>query len=153
MRETPLYDDVLIPTDGSQTVDQTLEHALPIAANNDATIHALSIVDARIVQAAADDTREEITTQLERECDAAAAAVVDRASETGLEAVTSVRRGTPAKAILEYTDENEIDLIVIGTHGKSPREKQITLGSVSERVVDRSPVPVFVVRSVEDPSG
>ena len=152
MRETPLYDEVLIPTDGSRTVDQTLEHALPIAATNDARVHALSIVDTRIVQAATDETRDKITEQLERESDAAVADVVERATEIGLGAVKIVQRGTPAKAILEYADENDIDLIVIGTHGKSPREKQITLGSVSERVVDRSPVPVFVVRSAEDPS-
>lgn len=144
-----MYDNILLPTDGSDTVERTIEHALPIARDNDATIHAISVVDTRIVQAATGETREKITSQLEDGASSATAAVAARASEAGLETVESVERGTPAKAILEYASESDIDLIVIGTHGKSPREKQITMGSVSERVVDRSPVPVFVVRGAE----
>ena len=142
-----MYDDVLIPTDGSSTVDQTLEHALSIAADNDATVHALSVVDTRLVQAATGETRAEVEAELERESEAAVDAVVDRAAEAGLETVEAVERGTPSKTILDYADEHGIDLIVIGTHGKSPREKQITMGSVSERVVDKASIPVFVVRS------
>ena len=142
-----MYDDVLIPTDGSATVDQTLEHALPIAADNDATVHALSVVDSRIVQAATGETRAEIEAKLERESEKAVAEVVDRAAEAGLEAIEAVASGTPSKAILEYADAEGVDLIAIGTHGKSPREKQITMGSVSERVVDKASIPVFVVRS------
>lgn len=145
-----MYDTILVPTDGSDTVDRTIAHALPIAIDNDATIHALSVVDTRIVQAATGETREEIKSQLEAGASAATAAVATRAREAGLEAVESVERGTPAKAILEYAGESDIDLIVIGTHGKTPREKQITMGSVSERVVDRSPVPVFVVRGADN---
>lgn len=148
-----MYDDVLIPTDGSATVDRTLEHALPIAADNDATVHALSVVDTRIVQAATDETRAEIDETLERESEAAVAEVGDRAAEVGLETVETVARGTPSKAILEYAEDEGIDLIVIGTHGKSPREKQITMGSVSERVVDGASIPVLVVRNAGESDG
>ncbi|MFC7230927.1 universal stress protein [Saliphagus sp. GCM10025308] len=144
-----MYDEILIPTDGSTTIDQTLEHALPIAADNDARVHALSVIDTRIVQAATGETREEIKTQLERESESAVADVTERASDAGLEGVEAVERGTPAKAILEYAETHDVDLIVIGTHGKSPREKRITMGSVSERVVDKSPIPVFVIRSAD----
>jgi len=147
-----MYDNILIPTDGSQTVEQTLEHALPIATDNDATVHALSVVDTRIIQAACGDTREEMTAQLERESESAAAAVADRATAVGLDATEAVEHGTPAKTILEYTDERGVDLIIIGTHGKSPREKRMSMGSVSERVVDKSSVPVFVVQSANSPS-
>lgn len=141
-----MYDDVLVPTDGSGTVSQTLEHALPIAADNDATVHALYVIDTRIVQAATDETRPEIETKLEDEGEEAVATVSERAAEAGLETTEAVRRGTPSKTILEYADEEGIDLITIGTHGKSPREKQFSMGSVSERVVDDATIPVFVVR-------
>ncbi|WIV66921.1 universal stress protein [Natrialbaceae archaeon AArc-T1-2] len=141
-----MYDDVLVPTDGSATVAQTLEHAIPIAADNDATIHALYVIDTRILQAATDETRTEIETKLEDEGEDAVAAVADRAAEASLETTESVRRGTPSKTILEYADEEDIDLITIGTHGKSAREKQFSMGSVSERVVDDAATPVFVVR-------
>ncbi|MFC4246354.1 universal stress protein [Natribaculum luteum] len=145
-----MYDNVLVPTDGSSTVRQTLEHALPIAETNDATVHALYVVDTRLLQAATDGTRAEIEANLEGEGRDAVADVADRASEAGLETVEEVRHGTPDKEILRYADDVDADLIVIGTQGKSPREKQISMGSVSERVVDNASVPVFVVRDASD---
>ncbi|WP_265111653.1 universal stress protein [Halosolutus halophilus] len=145
-----MYDDILIPTDGSSTVPETLAHGLPIAATNDATVHALYVVDSRITAAASDEMGSDLEQSLEAEGREAVAAVEDRAAAEGLDAVGEVREGTPSKAILEYADENGIDLIVIGTRGKSPREKVTSLGSVSERVVDNASIPVFVVRGAGD---
>lgn len=144
-----MYDDILIPTDGSETISETLAHGLPIAEQNDATLHSLYVVDSRITAAATDDAGPELERSLEEEGHEAVAAVDERASQRGLETETDVRKGTPSKAILEYADEHGIDLIVIGTRGKSPREKVTSLGSVSERVVDNASIPVFVVRDVD----
>lgn len=141
-----MYDDVLVPTDGSATIPETLSHGLPIAEANDATVHALYVVDSRITNAADDGARTDLQDSLEGEGEQAVADVVDAAAERDLETVAEVRRGTPSKTILEYAEEAGIDLIVIGTRGKSPREKVTSLGSVSERVVDNASVPVFVVR-------
>ncbi|NUC72035.1 universal stress protein [Haloterrigena sp. SYSU A558-1] len=141
-----MYDDILIPTDGSETIAETLAHGLPIAEHNDATVHSLYVVDSRVTAAATDETGPELEASLEDEGREAVADVADRADRRGLETVTDVRKGTPSKAILEYADEHGIDLIVIGTRGKSPREKIASLGSVSERVVDNAEIPVFVVR-------
>jgi len=145
-----MYDDVLIPTDGSDTISQTLAHGLPIAANNDATVHSLYVVDSRVTAAAGEDTSTDLERTLEDEGQKAVATVAERATAEGLETVSEVRQGTPAKTILEYADEQGIDLIVIGTRGKSPREKVTSLGSVSERVVDNASIPVFVVRNAGD---
>ncbi|MFP8954944.1 universal stress protein [Natrialbaceae archaeon A-arb3/5] len=144
-----MYDDVLVPTDGSDTIDETLSHGLPIADANDATVHALYVIDSRITAAAGGEDGDSLERSLEAEGDDAVAAVEARATDAGLDTVSDVRKGTPAKTILDYTDEHGIDLVVIGTTGKSPREKVTSLGSVSERVVDNASVPVFVVRNVE----
>ena len=141
-----MYDDILIPTDGSQTTAETLAHGLPIADDNDATVHALYVVDSRITAAATDETSPDLEQSLTEEGEEAVATVADEAATHDLETVADVRKGTPSKTILEYADEQGIDLIVIGTRGKSPREKVTSLGSVSERVVDNASVPVFVVR-------
>jgi nucleotide-binding universal stress UspA family protein len=53
--------------------------------------------------------------------------------------------GDPADEILSYVDENESDLVVIATHGRSGLDR-LLLGSVTERVLRRSPSPVFVVK-------
>ncbi len=142
-----MYDSILVPTDGSDVVDRTLDHALPIAEWSDATVHALYVIDQRITQAADDDTTAEVRSSLESEGADAVATVVGRAQDRGLDTVETVRTGTPWKEILEYAERTGIDLIVIGAHGKSPREKLTSMGSVSDRVVDNASVPVFVVRS------
>ncbi|WP_119817186.1 universal stress protein [Halalkaliarchaeum desulfuricum] len=142
-----MYDDVLIPTDGSETVPEALDHALPIATDNDATVHALYVVDSRITAAADRETREEVEASLEREGTAAVEAVEDAATEAGLDSTTAIRKATPWRGILDYAAETDVDLIVIGSHGKTPREKITSLGSVSERVVDGAEIPVLVVRS------
>ncbi|ELY62298.1 universal stress protein [Natronolimnohabitans innermongolicus] len=142
-----MYDDILVPTDGSATITETLAHGLPIAEDNDATVHALYVVDSRITAAATEETGPELERSLEDEGQTAVADVADDASARGLETETAVEKGTPSKTILEYAEDNGIDLIVIGTQGKSPREKVTSLGSVSERVVDNASIPVFVVRN------
>ncbi len=142
-----MYDDILIPTDGSDTISETLAHGLPIAADNDATVHALYVVDSRVTAAAGEETSTDLERSLEDEGQQAVADVEEQAAAEGLETVGEVQTGTPAKTILEYADEHGIDLIVIGTRGKSPREKVTSLGSVSERVVDNASIPVFVVRN------
>ena len=145
-----MYDDILIPTDGSETIAETLAHGLPIAADNDATVHALYVVDSRITAAADEETGPDLERSLEAEGRDAVADVEERGADRGLETTGEVRKGTPSKTILEYADERGIDLIVIGTRGKSPREKVTSLGSVSERVVDNASIPVFVVRNAGD---
>jgi nucleotide-binding universal stress UspA family protein len=140
-----MYDSVLVPTDGSEMIDTTLEHGLQIAMDNDATVHALYVVDSRVARAA-EDAREEVESSLQAEGEQAIEHVRSRVEDASLEATGEIRSGTPQKEILEYTDEHGIDLIAIGTHGKSPREKLLSMGSVTERVVDNASVPVLVVR-------
>lgn len=141
-----MYDAILVPTDGSDAVSETLAHALAIAADNGATVHGLYVVDNRITAAAPAETRSVLEQQLEADGERALAELEAAAEAEGLDVVTEIETGTPSKAILGYADEAGIDLVVIGTHGKSPREKLTSLGSVSERVVDNASIPVLVVR-------
>jgi len=67
------------------------------------------------------------------------------ASEHGIEIETDRMRGRPDRAIVKYLDENEYGLVVLGSHGRDG-VAQVLLGSVAERVVRRSPIPVLVVR-------
>ncbi len=57
---------------------------------------------------------------------------------------TAVLTGDPSEQILAYTESENIDMIVIGTHGRRGMERAI-FGSVAERVISRAKVPVFVV--------
>ena len=72
------------------------------------------------------------------------------AARDGLTFRTEVREGRPAGAILEVADALALDLIVIGSHGRSGLD-HLLLGSVTERVLRKAPVPVLVVRRPPEP--
>ncbi|WP_144901482.1 universal stress protein [Halobellus captivus] len=144
-----MYDDVLVPTDGSDGTVQALEHALDIASTRDATIHALSVVDRRLYLAAGEEQKETLKETMKGDAQSAVERVADQAAEGGVDYTTAVRDGVPYRAILEYADENDVDLIVMGTHGRSGRDKLANLGSVTERVVENTQKPILVVRMTD----
>jgi nucleotide-binding universal stress UspA family protein len=69
----------------------------------------------------------------------------DEADERGFENEKAHVFGDPAREIVAYADENSVDRVVIGSHGRSGGAR-ILLGSVAENVVRRAPCPVTVVR-------
>lgn len=133
VQPAPMFDTVLIATDGSESAAGAVEGGTDLADRFDAGLHALSVVDD------ADDEEEE--TRL-REALASIAARADRP------VVTAVRHGTPADCILGYAEEADADVVVVGTRGRHGPGKY-HLGSVAEAVVRRSPAPVLTVRQGE----
>jgi nucleotide-binding universal stress UspA family protein len=87
-----------------------------------------------------------IRTALRTEGDTATEAIIDRATARGLDATGSVVEGRPVDAILDHVDDRDIELVVMGTHGRSGLERYL-VGSATERVRRRTDVPVFVVRN------
>jgi nucleotide-binding universal stress UspA family protein len=133
-----MYDDVLIPTDGSRGADAALEHAIEIATQWEATLHGLYVVDSRVArsgplrEALRDEGREAL-----RDVEVAG-------TQAGLSVVTEVAEGSPHEEILEYVSEHGIDVVVMGTHGRTGIDR-LVMGSVAERVNRLSPVPVLTV--------
>ncbi|WP_254273321.1 universal stress protein [Haloarcula marina] len=141
-----MYDDILLPTDGSDGIAAAADHAANFAEKFDATIHVLSVVDTRnrfesptsgLSQEAWDDAEAE---RAER----AVADTVARLPDD-IDVETSVVDGVPRAEILDYIDETGMDLVVMGTHGRTGLDHYL-IGSVAENVVRRSPVPVVTVR-------
>lgn len=145
-----MYDRILVPTDGSKGTTRSLEHAAAIARDNDATVHVLYVVDQRLYRAASRDTKDEVIASLEEEGDHALDDAVTRLEENGADVATVRREGIPYKSILSYTEAEDIDLVVMGTHGRTGRDRIATLGSVTERVVKNADVPVLVVDIAEE---
>jgi len=140
-----MYDNVLVATDGSSGTTETLAHAVSIAHDNDAVLHGLYVVDRRLFLAAEKDTQDEVHQSLEEEGRVALDDIAVRAEESGLSVETRMEDGIPHKAITDYVESADIDLVVMGTHGRTGRDRVANLGSVTERVVESSPVPVLVV--------
>ncbi|MDY6774545.1 MAG: universal stress protein [Halobacteria archaeon] len=145
-----MYDRILIPTDASQGTNKAVENGLDIAEKYDATVHALYVVDTSAYSTLpADYNWEAVHSAFEREGEEATTEIEKAAEEKGVEIVTEVEEGVPPRTILDYADDNGIDLIVMGTHGKSGFDR-LLLGSVTEKVVRKSEIPVLTVRMVED---
>jgi nucleotide-binding universal stress UspA family protein len=139
-----MYDDILVPTDGSAGTAGVLEHALA-AADEDTTVHALYVVDRRHIMAADGDSKEEVRRSLGEEGDRALDEVRVAVEEAGLACATAREEGIPHRTVLEYADEEGVDLVVMGTHGRTGRQEVAALGSTTERVVENGAVPVLVV--------
>jgi len=145
-----MYDAILVPTDGSEGTAKTLDHAVEMARRYDAAIHALAVVDERQFEQLDGDSKYETQVTLEENCERAVDSVRQRADAEGVPVEKAVRQGVPSQRIVEYAAENGIDVIVMGTHGRSDHERIATVGSVTQRVVENASVPVFVVHIGRD---
>jgi nucleotide-binding universal stress UspA family protein len=142
----PLYDRILVPTDGSPEGDRAIEHALSLAAVHGATVHALSVVDtASYAGAPMEAAWEGIDDLLRSDAEDAVAAFETRASDSDVPVETATADGSPSREIIRYAERNDCDLVVMGTHGRGGIDR-LLLGSVTEKVVRGSSVPVLTVR-------
>jgi nucleotide-binding universal stress UspA family protein len=139
-----MYANVLVPTDGSAGMDQVAEHAMGIAGLCEATVHTLYVVDDTAYQTVPDDAREQVREALAGDGESATKAIAERAVASKIETRREIRWGDPAVSIIAYAVENDIDLIIMGTRGKTGFERYM-LGSVAEKVVRGSPIPVLTV--------
>ncbi|WP_336022100.1 universal stress protein [Halobellus salinisoli] len=148
-----MYDRVLVPTDGSECADHAIDHALDIAAQYDAELRVLSVIDSRDVSHSAPAiSPNQIEKTLRERAESVVEAVAERAEEAGVRVVTAVEAGIPDDVVVEYAEDSDCDLIVMGTHGRTGLERYL-LGSVTERTVRRSSVPVLTVRGVNGEKG
>jgi nucleotide-binding universal stress UspA family protein len=145
-----MYDDVLLPTDGSEGTTAATAHAAELAETYDATVHVLSVADARnrfespTSGIAPEAWEEEQRSQAEAAIDATVDALPD-----GVAVRRVLREGVPHEAVVAYVDEVDVDVVVMGTHGRTGLDHYL-IGSVTEKVVRRSPAPVLSVRLDDD---
>jgi len=140
-----MYDSILVPVDGSDGTEAVLDHALDLARRHDATVHACYVVDMQSYRAAPKDTQAELLAELRAEGEDAVGRVRKRAREAGLETETTLLEGRPDREIVEYAADAGVDVVAMGTHGRSGRDRLANLGSVTQRVLENVACPVFVV--------
>jgi nucleotide-binding universal stress UspA family protein len=85
---------------------------------------------------------------LRQEGEVALKYVAEKAGDEGVEIEGNIIEGHPADEIIKYSEKNSISLIVLGTLGKSGLDRFL-LGSVAEKVVRNSKIPVLVVRGTK----
>jgi len=167
-----MYDNILYPTDGSNGASAAMEHAVGLATQYDATLHVLFVIDEEHIETGMvprkegvergrvtgmmkrdEETagkgsmsrNEDIAEKLERRGVQLTQEVASILAEEGCETTTAVKEGDPAQVITDYAEDNEIDLITMGTHGRRGIKRRL-IGSVTENVVRTSEVPVMTIR-------
>ena len=142
-----MFARVLIPTDGSDAAQPAVDAAIELAETHGATLHVLHIVDQPTSVSGMGEGvpgLDNLLDALEKEGQKATTDVAARAKDRGIETTTAVRQGNPHDDILSYAEENDIDVIVMGTHGRTG-VKRALLGSVTEDIVRHSEIPVLTV--------
>lgn len=135
---------ILVGVDGSEQSRHALEHALETFEG--ASVTALFVVESPDIVDADSDLEKEIHADLQGRAESVLREAEAIADEHGVDISVAKTADAPARGIIEYAAENGFDQIVVGSHGRTGAQR-VLLGSIAERVVRRSPVPVTVVRS------
>lgn len=139
-----MFDVIVVATDGSEPAEAAAQLGLDLAGAFDAAVHVVSVVDTGPLgdhrlpgdeASAAEALGERATTLVER--------LAHRATERGLTTTSATPSGTAAVEIVDYAESVDADLVVLGTRGRTGVDR-VVLGSVAERVVRSSSVPVLV---------
>lgn len=142
---------ILVPTDFSQYSQSALRYAAAFAGKFEAALFVLHVFqDLSVFQPEAVAVSPPMAPPLE-ELTQAAQLALQRVLADDLKGLTVqpiVREGTPAEEIINLAKEKDIDLIVMGTHGRGWLA-HVLLGSVTEKVVRKAPCPVLTVRHPE----
>ena len=153
-----MYARILVPLDGSDLAERALPHAAEIAKNAGSEIILLQAVTpfaSMLGQASANEAAvtESLLTSTRQQHEGLMAIAreyltkqaTDLAAK-GVKARAEVVEGSPANAILEYAQANEVGLIAMSTHGRSGLGRAV-FGSVADAVLRNSGLPVLLIRS------
>ncbi|GAB3670142.1 universal stress protein [Halopiger thermotolerans] len=142
------YDDVLVPTDGSDNARKALDLAAKVGAHHDATVHLLSVIDEPALGDAVGSSP--VHDRLEADAQEILADGESAVREAGVDDVeTTVESGSVPETVRSFAADADIDLVVMGTHGRTGLDERL-LGSTTERVLRTAPVPVLTIGAAED---
>ena len=142
--------NILVATDFSDTSAAALTYARELAHAFNGTLHVLHVTGNVVAEAIGIEGYTVDWVALQQEVDDAARKELDRiVTEDDRRALAAksivVTSNSPAQAIVSYANDADVDLIVVGTHGRGAMA-HLFMGSVAERVVRTAPCPVLTVR-------
>lgn len=139
---------ILVPMDGSPKSKAGLEHALSTYPDEEIIVlHVMAPYDSwgREDPPIPNELAEEWETQARERADEIFNEAHELADDHGVDISTAIEVGEAWREIVDYTEQNDIDHVIMGSHGRGDGS-QLPLGSVAETVMRRSPVLVSIVR-------
>jgi nucleotide-binding universal stress UspA family protein len=167
-----MYSHILYPTDGSEAAEAVISHVKDLASTYEARVHVLYVVAPDAGDASLTLNKDEqgnwrtgmfkrkerpvstsgmakgsvdVNEVLQAEGESYTQAIADEFNEAGCKVKTACIQGKPHEEILDYAENNDIDLITMGTHGRGGVQRRF-IGSVTGKVVRASETPVLTIR-------
>ena len=146
-----LVQHILVPIDFSATADRALEYAIALAQQLHARLTLLHVLHLTPLETGDILTAPhgDYVQTLETEAQHLLQASLERVQRVGLQGDALLANGTPAQTIMDTAGEQGVDLILMGTHGRTGLT-HVLLGSVAEHVVRQAPCPVLVIRKAAE---
>ena len=141
-----MYKSVLVPLDGSPLAESILPQAVAVAEPASAEVTLLRIIEP-LDKGVRETMGQELAGKFEEvtleEAQAYLDGVGEKLAAQGIAVRSVVLSGQPAEAIIDYVGTHAVNLIVMASHGRSGLSRW-AFGSVTDKVLHRSPVPVMV---------
>ncbi|MCR9294833.1 MAG: universal stress protein [bacterium] len=137
------FNNILVPTDFSDYASLAVEYGASLAEKYGAQVHLLHVLETHYSATPTFAAGLALTSQVKESQEAAEKMLRDLAA--GRPMVCKTAEGSAFLEILRYAENQEIDLIVMGTHGRTGLE-HVLIGSVAERIVRKSSCPVMTIR-------
>ncbi len=144
-----MYRKILAPLDGSEFSEYSLEHVKAVAKG----CRAKEVVLLRVIEpllqtedlggVTTEDWYRDAQSKARAETEKYVSQVADKLKKEGIAAKGIVVLGKAADEILDYATKNQMDLIIMGTHGRSGVSRWV-IGSVADKIIRHSPVPILV---------
>ncbi len=144
-----MYNKVLVPLDGSQLSECSLEQLKTITVANISEVVLLRVVepidrDEAVTWATAGYTIGDIQNRRKADAENYMVSVVEKLKKEGISTRGEVVEGRATETIIDYSKKHQVDLIIMSSHGRSGITRW-ALGSVADRVVRHSTIPVLLV--------
>jgi nucleotide-binding universal stress UspA family protein len=142
-----VFTNILVAVDGSDASQRAFIRAVEEAKVWNARLHVIYIVETGLFSSLpADNTVEIMYRVLETEGNAVLEKAKKYAADNGVTLITHMKQGHAGSEVVTLADKEKIDLIMVGSHGKSQADR-LFIGSVSTYIVSHSKVTTMVVRS------
>lgn len=151
---TPLFKNILVPTDNSDNAGQAFEYAVNMAERYGSTLFVAHVINKKQLDyfymfksdtpmSSVTSVEEDIVKERKKETDAFIKKNLKNKKDVTIKRI--VRKGRPSDEIIAAARENDVDLIIMGTHGRT-NLSHVFMGSVADRVVRKVPCPVLTIK-------
>jgi nucleotide-binding universal stress UspA family protein len=142
------FHNILVPTDFSEESRAAFDYAKKMANVDDTRIHFLHIIELTVYPiniGLSTAAMEEMKQKHYRDADTRLKEIADEFEKDGYSAEIAVVHGKSDDGILKYIEDNNIDVVCMGTHGRSGFE-HLMIGSTTEKIIRKAECPVLSVK-------